>query len=58
MRRNIGAIDQVICFMIGLALIAYVAKDGVIMPGWIPAVVVGAVLLLTTSSSTVRSIVC
>ena len=48
MPRNVGTIDQVVRFMIGLALIAYVSKDGIIMPGWIPAVVAGAVLLLTS----------
>jgi Protein of unknown function (DUF2892) len=48
MRRNIGTIDQVIRFMLGLALISYVAKDGVISPGGVPAVLAGALLFVTS----------
>lgn len=48
MPRNIGIIDQVIRFMLGLALIAYIAKDGVILPGGVPAVLAGAFLFATS----------
>jgi hypothetical protein len=33
MPRNIGTIDQVIRAMLGLALIAYIGKDGILTPG-------------------------
>ena len=41
MPRNIGTIDQVIRAMLGLALVAYVGKDGTLTPGSGFAVLVG-----------------
>jgi len=55
MPRNIGTIDQVIGFMPGLAVIAYIAKDGVIMPGWVPAVLAGVFLIVTRTFEYCRS---
>jgi hypothetical protein len=33
MPRNVGTVDQVIRAMLGLALIAYIGKDGTLAPG-------------------------
>jgi hypothetical protein len=47
MPRNIGTIDQVIRAMLGLALIAYVGKDGTLTPDSSLAVLAGIYLLAT-----------
>ena len=47
MRRNIGTIDQVIRAMFGFALVAYVVKDGSLLPGGGLEVLVGAYLFVT-----------
>ena len=47
MSRNVGSIDQVIRSMLGLALIAYIAKDGVVTPGWGVPVLAGGYLFVT-----------
>jgi hypothetical protein len=47
MPRNIGTLDQVIRAMLGLALIAYVGKDGTLAPDSSLAVLAGIYLLAT-----------
>lgn len=47
MTRNIGTIDQVARAFLGLALIAYVANDGILTPGTVLAVLIGVYLLAT-----------
>jgi hypothetical protein len=48
MPRNIGVIDQLVRAVLGIAFIAYIAKDGAIMPGWILPVLVGAYFVVTS----------
>jgi Protein of unknown function (DUF2892) len=47
MPRNIGTIDQVIRAILGLALIAYIGKDGTLTPGSSVAVLAGIYLFAT-----------
>jgi Protein of unknown function (DUF2892) len=47
MPRNIGTIDQVIRAMLGLALIAYVGKDGILTPDTVLALLAGIYLFAT-----------
>jgi len=47
MPRNIGTIDQVVRAMFGLALIAYVGKDGTVTPGSGLAMLAGIYLFAT-----------
>jgi Protein of unknown function (DUF2892) len=47
MPRNIGTIDQVIRAMLGLALIAYIGKDGILTPGSCLALLAGIYLFAT-----------
>jgi Protein of unknown function (DUF2892) len=47
MPRNIGKIDQVVRGFLGLALIAYIGKDGNLTPGSSLAVLVGIYLFAT-----------
>lgn len=47
MTRNIGMIDQVIRAILGLALIAFVAKDGTLMPESNLAALAGIYLFAT-----------
>jgi Protein of unknown function (DUF2892) len=47
MPRNIGTIDQVVRAFLGLALIAYIGKDGSFMPGSGLAVLAGVYLFVT-----------
>jgi Protein of unknown function (DUF2892) len=48
MPRNIGVIDQLIRAVLGIAFIAYIAKGGDVMPGWILPVLVGAYFVVTS----------
>jgi Protein of unknown function (DUF2892) len=48
MPRNIGTIDQIIRAMLGLALIAYIGKDGTLTPGSGLAVLAGIYLFATS----------
>jgi hypothetical protein len=45
---NIGTIDQVIRAMLGLALIAYIGKDGILTPGSCLALLAGIYLFATS----------
>ncbi len=47
MPRNIGTIDQVIRAMLGLALIAYIGKDGTLTPDTALALLAGIYLFAT-----------
>ena len=47
MPRNIGTIDQVIRAMLGLALVAYIGKDGILTPGSSLAMLAGIYLFAT-----------
>ena len=47
MTRNIGTIDQVIRAILGLGLIAFVAKDGTLIPESSLAVLAGIYLFAT-----------
>ena len=48
MERNIGRVDQVVRAMLGLAIFAYVFKDGAINSMW-PALIPVAVILVATA---------
>jgi Protein of unknown function (DUF2892) len=48
MPRNIGTIDQVIRAFLGIALIAYIGKDGTLTPASSLAVLAGIYLLATS----------
>lgn len=47
MPRNIGTIDQIVRAMLGLALIAFIGKDGTLTPGSSLAVLAGIYLFAT-----------
>ena len=47
MPRNIGTIDQVIRATLGLALVAYIGKDGILAPGASLAMLAGIYLFAT-----------
>lgn len=47
MARNVGRIDQYVRIIIGLALIAYIVKDGSLGAAWLVAGTVGFVLIAT-----------
>jgi len=47
MARNLGRLDQFLRIIVGLALVAYAVRDGVLAFGSVAAAVIGAVLLLT-----------
>jgi predicted ABC-type sugar transport system permease subunit len=47
MPRNIGSIDLVIRSILGIALIAYVGKEGALMSAWGLVALPGAYLLAT-----------
>lgn len=47
MTSNVGRIDQYVRIIIGLALIAYIVKDGSLGAGWLAAGTVGLVLIVT-----------
>lgn len=51
MKRNVGRLDQFIRIFVGMALIAYVFKDGALTPYWWLFAVVGAVFLVTAALS-------
>jgi hypothetical protein len=48
MPRNIGTIDQIIRAMLGLALIAYIGKDGTLAPDSGRALLAGIYLFATS----------
>lgn len=47
MARNVGRIDQYVRIIIGLTLIAYTVKDGLLGAGWPIIGTVGMVLIAT-----------
>jgi hypothetical protein len=47
MPRNIGTIDQVIRAILGLALIAYIGKDGILTSGSCLGLLIGIYLFAT-----------
>jgi len=47
MTPNVGRIDQYVRIIIGLALIAYIVKDGSLGAGWLAAGTAGFVLIVT-----------
>lgn len=51
MKRNVGRLDQFIRIFIGMALIAYMLKDGTPTAGWPLFAIVGVVLLVTAAFS-------
>lgn len=51
MKRNVGRLDQFIRLFVGVALLAYIVKDGVLMPAWPLLGLVGVVLVLTAAFS-------
>ena len=58
MPRNIGTIDQVIRAFLGLAVIAYIGKDGILTADSSLALPAGIYLFATLSFCTVRSTAC
>ena len=44
---NVGTIDQYVRIVLGLALVAYALQDGLAIPGWHWAGLIGLVLLAT-----------
>jgi Protein of unknown function (DUF2892) len=47
MKENVGTIDLVVRSVLGVGILAYLAKDGVFHPGSIPGIVVAAILIAT-----------
>ncbi|MBK5652525.1 hypothetical protein QU42_19535 [Bradyrhizobium sp. UASWS1016] len=47
MTPNVGRIDQYVRIIIGLALMAYIVKDGSLGAGWIVTGALGLVLIAT-----------
>jgi hypothetical protein len=47
MKHNVGRLDQFIRIFIGLSLLAYIVKDGTLMPGWPLVGIIGALLVGT-----------
>lgn len=47
MAGNLGRIDQFIRLLIGMAVLAYIVKDGSPMPDWPLPGLLGAVLMVT-----------
>ncbi len=51
MKRNVGRLDQFIRIFVGMALVAYILRDGTLMPNWPLVGLVGVVLLVTAAFS-------
>lgn len=51
MTPNVGKIDQVARFTVGLALVAYVFKDGTLGPMWAILLPIALILMATASLS-------
>jgi Inner membrane protein YgaP-like, transmembrane domain len=47
MKQNVGVIDLVIRSVLGIGILAYLAKDGVFHPGSVPGIVIAVVLIVT-----------
>ena len=47
MKQNVGTIDLVIRSLLGVGLLAYLAKDGTFAPGSVPGIVIAVVLIAT-----------
>ena len=47
MKPNVGTIDLVVRSVLGITILAYLAKDGTFAPGSAPGVVIAVVLLAT-----------
>jgi len=47
MKQNVGVIDLAIRSVLGIAILAYLAKDGVFHPGSLPGIVIAVVLIAT-----------
>lgn len=47
MKQNIGVIDLVIRSVLGVGILAYLAKDGVFHPGSVPGIIIAVVLIAT-----------
>jgi hypothetical protein len=47
MKQNVGIIDLVIRSMLGIGILAYLAKDGVFHPGSVPGIIIAVVLIGT-----------
>jgi Protein of unknown function (DUF2892) len=47
MKQNVGVIDLFVRSVLGIAILAYVAKDGVFQTGSIPGIIIGVVLIVT-----------
>lgn len=47
MKQNVGVIDLVIRSVLGIGILAYLAKDGVFHPGSVPGIIIAVVLIAT-----------
>ena len=47
MKQNVGVIDLVIRSVLGIGILAYLAKDGVFHPGSVLGIIIAVVLLAT-----------
>lgn len=47
MKQNVGVIDLVIRSVLGIAILAYLARDGAFQPGSIPGIIIAVVLIGT-----------
>jgi len=47
MKQNVGVVDLVVRSVLGIAILAYLAKDGTFGPGSVPGIVVAVVLIAT-----------
>lgn len=47
MKQNVGVIDLVFRAMLGIGILAYLAKDGSFAPGSAPGIIIAVVLVAT-----------
>jgi len=47
MKQNVGVVDLVVRSVLGIAILAYLAKDGAFGPGSVPGIIVAVVLIAT-----------
>lgn len=49
MKQNVGVIDMVIRSVLGIGILAYVARDGVVDVGSVPGIVIAVILIATAA---------
>ncbi len=47
MKQNVGVIDLFVRAVVGISILAYLAKDGAFHPGSLPGIIIAVVLIAT-----------